>query len=145
MRRRGLQIGRTHRLTLYAAGLLLLLSGICWALIQHLDEEGKAGDNLVKLKQPLIAIHGLSAMVFVFLLGTLLFGHIRRSWHARKNTKNGLFFIVAVGLLTLSGYALYYLGNESWRNAASHFHLWLGIAAPLLLILHIWLGRKSVE
>jgi len=145
MKRRGLQLSRRHRLTLYTASLVLFLSGVGWAWIHHLDEAGKAGDDLVRLKQWLIAIHGFSAMVFVLLLGTLLFSHVRRAWHARKNLKNGVFFLTAINLLTLSGYALYYLGDENWRKAASNFHLWLGAVAPALLVLHIWLGRRSTS
>jgi magnesium-transporting ATPase (P-type) len=145
MKRRGFQISRRHRLTLYAVSLTLFLSGVCWAWIHHLDEAGRAGEDLVKLKQPLIAVHGFSAMAFVLLLGTLLAGHVRRAWHARKNWKNGVFFLAAISLLTLSGYALYYLGDENWRNAAGHFHLWLGVMAPAFLVLHIWLGRCSTS
>ena len=30
------------------------------------------------------------------------------------------------------------------RNVVSQFHLWLGLAAPVLLFLHIRNGRKAV-
>jgi hypothetical protein len=63
----------------------------------------------------------------------------------KKNRGNGGFFLVAVSALTLSGYALYYLGDEAWRNAFSNFHLWLGLAAPSLLVWHIWSGRKATR
>ena len=145
MKQRGLQLGRRHRRLLYAACLSLFISGTAWAWIQHLDEAGKAGDTLVKLKQPLIAVHGFSAMTFVLLLGTLLVGHVRRAWHAHKNRKNGAFFLIAISLLTLSGYALYYIGDEHWRGWTSNLHLWLGVTAPALLILHIRQGRRSMR
>ena len=143
MKRRGLQLSRRHRLTLYTASLLLFVSGAAWAWANHLDETAQAGEVLRGFKPWLLKIHGFSAMVFVLLLGTLLAGHVRRAWHARKNRKNGVFFLTAISLLTLSGYALYYLGDESWRNATSQFHLWLGLAAPVLLFFHIRTGRKA--
>jgi hypothetical protein len=143
MKRRGFQISRRHRFLLYTASLVLFLSGISWAWIQHLDEAGRAGDGLVRMKPWLIAVHGFSAMLFVLLLGTLLVGHVRRAWHARKNRKNGVFFLTAVCLLTLSGYALYYLGDENWRSATSNIHLWLGVVMPMLLLLHIWFGYHA--
>lgn len=145
MKLRGMQLNRLRRVTLCAASLALFISGAAWAWIHHLDESGRAGDAWVKLKQPLIAIHGFSAMAFVLLLGTLLAVHIHRAWQARKNRKNGAFFLAAIGLLILSGYALYYLGDENWRARVSNFHVWLGVAAPALLILHIWLGRRSIR
>lgn len=145
MKRRGLQLSRRHRLTLYTACLALFISGVAWAWLHHLDEAGRVSDGWLKWKQPLITIHGLSAMMFVLLLGTLLTGHVRRAWHARKNRGNGVFLLAAVSLLTLSGYALYYLGDESWRSAASQFHLWLGVISPVLLVLHIWSGRRATR
>ena len=143
MKRRGLQITRPHRLTLYAVSLVLLVSGGAWAWIHHLDEVGRAG-NLLRLTNPwLLKAHGVAAVGFVLLLGTLIPVHIRHSWHARKNRPNGAFFLSAVGLLTISGYTLYYLGDEAWRSGASQFHLWLGLAAPILLFFHIRAGRKA--
>jgi hypothetical protein len=144
-KRRGLQIRRLHRLSLGAVGLSLLFSGAGFAWIQHLDQEGRASDTLLQIKTKLIAVHGFSAMFFVLWLGTLLVSHVSQAWKARKNRPNGTFFLAAVGLLTLSGYALYYLSNESLRAADGQFHLWLGVAAPALLGWHIWCGRKAVN
>jgi len=143
MKRRGLKISRPHRLTLYAVSMVLLVSGGAWAWIHHLDEAGRASDLLRQTKPWLLKAHGYAAVGFVLLLGTLIPVHIRHSWHARKNRLNGAFFLSAVGLLTLSGYALYYLGDESWRNGASQFHIWLGLAAPILLFFHIRTGQKA--
>jgi hypothetical protein len=145
MKGHGLQLSRRHRLTLYTASLLLLISGAAWAWANFLDRRGEAGDALRDFKPWLLKVHGFSAMAFVLLLGTLLSGHVRRGWQARKNRGNGGFFLTAVSLLTLSGYALYYLGDESWRELTSQFHLWLGLAAPILLIDHIRRGRRAVR
>ena len=145
MKRRGLQITRPHRLTLYAVSLVLFASGGAWAWIHHLDEAGHAGDLLRRTNPWLLKTHGYAAVGFVLLLGTLIPVHIRPSWHARKNRLNGVIFLSAVGLLTLSGYTLYYLGDEAWRNGASRIHLWLGLAAPILLLLHIRAGRKATR
>jgi hypothetical protein len=143
MRRRGLQLTRGHRLTLYCVSLILLFSGIAWAWIHQLDDTGHAGSALRQTNTYLIAVHGLAAMAFVLLLGTLLPGHVRRAWRARKNQRQGAFFLAAITALTLSGYALYYLGDEGWRKSASRFHLWLGLIAPVLLFWHIRAGLKS--
>ena len=145
MKRRGLQLSPRHRRTLYIVSLVLFVSGAAWAWVHRLDEAGRAGDTWRDLKPWLLKVHGFAAMGFVLLLGTLLAGHVRRAWHARKNRANGAFFLTAVGLLTLSGYALYYLGDETWRNATSQFHLWLGFAAPVLLVWHIRSGRRAVR
>jgi hypothetical protein len=143
MRRRWLQLGRRRRLTLYATSLVLLISGAAWAWIHRLDHDGQASHALRELNPRLIAAHGFAALGFVLLLGTFLPGHVRRAWHAHKNRTNGAFFLTAVSVLTLSGYLLYYLGDERWRDATSKLHLWLGLAMPVLLFWHIRTGRKA--
>jgi hypothetical protein len=143
MKRRGLQLNRRHRRILYAVSLILLLSGAVWWWISRLDDAGQATHLLRDLKSWLLEVHGWAALGFAVLLGSLIPVHIRHSWHARKNRKNGVLFLTAVSLLTLSGYALYYLGDETLRAGASRFHFWLGLAAPLLLFWHVRSGRKA--
>jgi hypothetical protein len=145
MKRRRFQLSRRHRLTFYSASLLLFISGVAWAWANRLDDTGRTSEALREFKPWLMKLHGFSAMAFVLLLGTLLPGHVRRAWHARKNRRNGAFFLVTASALTLSGYLLYYMGNEDWREAVSNFHLWLGLAAPVLLFWHIRTGRRATS
>lgn len=145
MKRRGLQLSRRHRWSLYFIGLTLLLTGLVWAWLHWLDEAGGTAASWRELKPGLMKAHGFAAVGFMLLLGTLLPVHVRHSWHARRNRPNGAFFLAAIGLLTLSGYALYYLGDETMRALCSKVHFWLGAAAPLLLIWHIWCGRRATK
>jgi len=145
MKRRGLQLSPRHRRSLYLVSLVLFASGAAWAWLHQLDDSGQAGDALRQLQPWLLKAHGFAAVGFVLLLGTLLPNHVLRAWHARKHRTNGAFFLTAIGLLTLSGYTLYYLGDETWRNATSQFHLWLGVATPILLFWHIRTGRKTTK
>ena len=143
MKRRRLQLSRRHRRTLYAVSIALFLSGVVWAVIHRLDEAGRAGEGLRQWKTGLLQFHGLAAVGFVLLLGTLLPGHIRRAWHAKKNRGNGAFFLTTISVLIVTGYALYYLGNEAWREGFGNAHLWLGVAAPALLVWHVLSGRRA--
>ena len=145
MKRRGLKLSRRHRWSLYLAFLALLLTGLAWAWLHRLDETGIASASWRELKPGLMKVHGFAAVGFVLLLGTLLPVHVRHSWHARRNRPNGVFFLSAVSLLTLTGYALYYLGDEKLRSLCSDVHFWLGAAIPLLLIWHIWSGRRATK
>lgn len=143
MKRRGLQLSRRHRWSIYLVGIALLLTGFGWVWLHRLDEAGDIRGPWRELKPALMTVHGLVAAGFVLLLGTLLPVHVRHSWHARRNRANGGFFLGAVCTLTLSGYLLYYLGNERLRAWCSNVHFWLGVAIPLLLLLHIWSGRRA--
>lgn len=46
--------------------------------------------------------------------------------------------LAACALLTLTGYMLYYTGNEAVRDGASYLHTGIGLALPILLALHTW-------
>ena len=145
MKRRGLKLSRPHRGALYLAILTLLVTGLAWNWIHLLDESGTSSKSWREFKPGLMKAHGFAAMGFVLLLGTLLPVHVRHAWHARRNRLNGAFFLSTVGLLTLTGYALYYLGNEKLRALCSDIHFWLGAAIPLLLVWHIWCGRRATK
>jgi hypothetical protein len=130
---------------LYAVSLTLFVSGGVWAWIHSLDDAGRAGEGLRRVNTRLIALHGFAAVGFVLLLGTLLPGHVRRSWRARKNRRQGASFLTAISILTLSGYALYYVSDDRWRRGGSGLHLWLGLISPVLLFWHIWTGRRATQ
>jgi len=88
-------------------------------------------------------IHGAAAMAILILVGMLLTGHVRFAWRARRNRGNGSLFLGAFAILTVTGYGLYYAGGEGLRAWTSWIHLAVGLALPLLLILHIWLGKRT--
>ena len=93
----------------------------------------------------LLKIHGGAAMAFLVALGILIPTHIKRAWQVRRNRANGAFFVTVMGVLVVTGYGLYYFGDDRWRSAASWMHLILGLAAPALLALHIWFGRRDIH
>ena len=88
-------------------------------------------------------IHGAAAMAILVLVGMLLTGHVRFAWRARRNRGNGSPFVGSFGILTITGYGLYYAGGESLRAWTSWIHLVVGLGMSLLLILHIWLGKRT--
>ncbi|PYI70489.1 MAG: hypothetical protein DMF08_11305 [Verrucomicrobia bacterium] len=73
-------------------------------------------------------IHAAAAVAILVLVGMLLTGHVRFAWRARRNRGNG---------------SLYYAGGESLRAWTSWIHLAVGLALRVLLLLHIWLGKRT--
>lgn len=144
MKRRGIQLSPRHKRWFYAVAVTLFLSGAAWVLFGWLAERDEArAEWLRSLKPWALQLHGAAAMALLVALGILIPLHIRRAWQARRNRTNGAFFVTVTALLVATGYGLYYFGDDRWRSAASWIHLILGFAAPVLLALHIWLGRRQ--
>lgn len=83
-----------------------------------------------------LTLHGISAELAVFLLGTLAVGHIRVGWILRKNRLSGVGNIVALSLLTFTGWGLYY-GSEELRDLTVLAHWGIGLAFVTVLALHL--------
>jgi hypothetical protein len=120
---------------------LLFLSGVAWTYWNDLVPS--RGDFEISAKAWAMRIHGATAMAILVLLGMLLTSHVRFAWRARRNRGNGLLFLTAFAVLAVTGYGLYYAGGESLRAWTSWIHLGVGLAVPLLVVLHVWLGKRT--
>ena len=127
-----------HRRLLYGVLALLFFSGAAWAYWN--DLVSSSGDFEMNAKAWAMKIRGAAAMAILVLVGMLLTSHVR---FARRNRSNGSLFLGTFCILTVTGYGLYYAGSESLRAWVSWIHLAVGLAVPLLLILHIWLGKRT--
>ena len=144
MKRRGIQLSPRHKRWFYAVSVTLFLSGAAWVLLDWLTERNEARADLLRSLKPwMLKLHGAAAMAFLVALGILIPTHIKRAWSARRNRMNGGFFVAVMALLVVTGYGLYYFGDDGWRTAASWIHLILGFGTPALLGLHIWQGRRD--
>jgi magnesium-transporting ATPase (P-type) len=141
LRRDSIRLKRSQRYFLYVVLALLFLSGVAWAYWNYLP--ASPGDFEMSAKAWAMKIHGAAAMAMLVLVGMLLTGHVRFAWRARRNRGNGSLFLGVFGVLTITGYGLYYAGAETLRAWTSWVHLAVGLALPLLLILHIWLGKRT--
>jgi hypothetical protein len=136
-----IRLKRLQRNSLYAVLSLLFLSGVAWAYWNYFM--GSSGDFEVSAKAWAMKIHGAAAMAILVLIGMLLSGHIRFAWRAHRNRANGSVFLTAFAVLTVTGYGLYYVGDERLRAWTSWIHLVVGLALPILLLIHIFLGRRT--
>jgi magnesium-transporting ATPase (P-type) len=136
-----IRLKRLQRYFLYGVLALLFFSGAGWAYWN--DLVSSPGDFEISAKALAMKIHGAAAMAILVLVGMLLTGHVRFAWRARRNRGNGSLFLGTFGILTVTGYGLYYAGGETLRAWTSWIHLAVGLALPLLLILHIWLGKRT--
>src|SRR5205814_7393508 len=90
------------------------------------------------LSEPLLMkVHGAAAVVALIVIGGLLALHVPGGWAERRSRPSGSTMLAVCGLLILTGYLLYYAGNETAREVSSYVHLTLGLALPLLLGFHL--------
>lgn len=139
-----MRLSQQHERWIYATGGVLFLSGLGW-LIAHffLAGPGEFGE-LHHVSEPWwLRLHGAGAMVFLLALGSLFPGHIVRAWQVRKNHRTGLLMLTIMAVLVVTGYGLYYAGDETTRPWISAVHWVVGLAAAAGLLLHVQIGRRS--
>jgi len=136
-----IRLKRLQRYSLYAVLALVFLSGVAWAYWNYFV--ASPGDFEMTAKAWAMKVHGGAAMAALVLIGMLLNVHVRFAWRAGRNRANGSVFLSAFAVLTITGYGLYYAGGETLRAWTSWIHLAIGLILPILLLIHILLGRKT--
>jgi hypothetical protein len=140
------RLERWHRRCVYATGAALLLTGIGWLLLRYfMRPAGGFGETIHPLEPWAMKLHGAAAMAALFLVGAMLHTHIRRAIKNGINLATGCSMIATLLFLAVTGYGLYYLAGEADRPVWSVLHWGVGLAAAVLLVLHIRIGRKSAQ
>ena len=139
-----LRLERWQRRSVYLVFGLLFLTGAAW-LIAHflLRRATEFGESVHPIEPWTMKVHGAAAMLALFFVGSLLNTHIRRALKGRLNLLSGWAMIALIGILTVSGYGLYYFASEQSRTAWSVLHWVFGLTFPLSIFLHIMLGRRA--
>lgn len=130
-----------QRIFCYLTFFGLLISGIIWVILRLFVDFDSPFYFLSSLS---LKLHGLFAFGFILVFGMITSTHISFNWQVKKNRyKSGIFLFILLFLLIISGYFLYYLGEEFYRNITSYFHIILGITCFLAFIIHL-LSRKKI-
>jgi hypothetical protein len=141
-----LQLGSTARRALYATIAALTGSGIWWIGVHfgaNLFAASSDQFSLLASEALALKVHGAAAFVTLFALGTMSAYHVRRGWVLKRNRLSGSLFVAAFILLTVSGYALYYLVSDDTHAPVSTLHWAAGLALVPILIGHIVAGRRG--
>ncbi len=128
-----------QRVTLFAAGLALLATGVLWLAVHY----SRAADALPSPLEPwAMKVHGLAAFVALFMFGVLAASHVPHGWRLSHRWRwarqrgSGLALCTLAALLALTSYLLYYFAPEGVRDALGWIHSALGAAALPLLMVH---------
>ena len=139
---KGQAVGINHKRSLYLVVGFLWLTGMIWLYFQYVaqarDEFGLQTNpnQILALK-----IHGALGMAFLIVLGSIIY-HMIPGWQQKRQRLSGASLVTICTILILSGWGLYYLGEEHWRHWASLIHSVLGVLLPAFILFHVWNAQK---
>jgi len=140
-----IRLGSWQEGAVYAATALLFLTGIVWLGAHYfLATPGDYGPTIHPAEPWMLRFHGAAAMLDLVVYGSLLPIHVRRAWSLRRNIPLGIGVLSLMAGLTITGYLLYYAGDEDTRPIYSAVHWIIGLVVPLALLLHVVTGRRRV-
>ncbi len=138
---------RRRKIMVYTVSIGSLVTGVVWLLyhyfIRTVDQFGFESPD-PNQKWWIIA-HAVFSFFAVWAFGVLWTNHVKRGWRAKvRRLTGGMLFGLTVWL-TLTGVALYYIGQDDWRSWTSVLHWGAGLAAFAAFIWHLYFQRSPAE
>lgn len=135
----GSKLSLPFKSLLFAVGGVLTATGAGWLVLHYrypvVDEFGARPHPAEKF---LLQGHGAAAMGWLLILGALLQHHVRVGLRHRRRLVSGLSLLGLNAILIVTGYGLYYAGDERLRAWASWSHSVVGGAVVLAFALHLF-------
>ena len=139
-----LRLSRRRRRLIYLISAGVWLSGMLWLLLHNFClQSGEFGLAPHPLEPWSLRMHAAFAFGALWLLGLMSATHIQKGWNSRRKRYSGVTLVASFGVLILSGYLLYYVGDERARSLVSLLHWVLGAFAPLAFLAHRLTRRVS--
>jgi len=141
---RSARLARWQIMLLTISGALLWVSGAAWLLLHYYGQvEGEFGPETNPLEPWFLRIHGLVLIPALLGFGGLFVTHMPKGWKNRYQRTIGIALTATFAILIISGYMLYYIGDEGLRDWTSIIHWVLGLSAPALFIWHYLHGHTK--
>jgi len=137
------RMARSLRLAAYVSFGALWISGTAW-IVAHFgfERQSEFGSVPSPWEPTWLRLHGLLAVLAVFLLGWLAAIHVAPQWSSGRRRLSGIALACGALVLVASGYALYYSIDRTHELIAA-LHEIVGLAALLLALPH-WI-RPGAE
>jgi hypothetical protein len=139
-----LRLDPRFRLTLYAAFASLFVTGAGWLAADRMMRDSSSPIEAWQTASAiLLMLHGGVAMATLMLLGALFPLHMQRSWRSGRNRLTAAAMVAFNGTLVVTSFGLYYAGSETIRPWMSDIHTALGLLLPVLVLVHVAVGRRG--
>ena len=131
------RLGRRRRLALYLIGAGVWITGGVWLLFHYfLGKQGEFGPVENPLTPWWLRLHGAFGFAAIWIFGLLWGTHITVTWPRRRRRRSGGVLAGVFIFLIVSGYLLYYVGDDTARPIISVLHWGIGLVCPLFFFLH---------
>jgi len=128
------RLSAPQRIAIYAVGFGLWASGGLWLLFHFFVQPHFGAPH--PLEPWWMKLHGAFSFASLWLFGLLWGVHVIKGWSGgRRRWSGGTLAGILIGLM-LTGYLLYYVGDEDVRDLVSIAHWSVGLALPLLFFVH---------
>ncbi len=130
-------LGGRVRLLVNLAGGGLWLTGAAWLWLHYfVVTPGEFGPEHSPLEPWGLKAHGAFAFLALWTGGFLWARHVGAAWASGRRRWSGSVLLGALLLLILTGYLLYYVGDDHARELVSVVHWGLGLSGPALYLAH---------
>lgn len=113
------------------------ITGCAWlvlhAFFQSPDEFG-AGRH--PWEPSLLWLHGVLSIALAYLFGWIMAQHASEAWRQQKRRLSGGLFTAVIIILSVSGFALFFVTSELWQQQSSRLHEIVGVGVTLLAMEH---------
>jgi hypothetical protein len=131
-----------NRLAIFLLFGVLWLSGGVWLLLdQFFASRGPFGTTPHPWAPAILLVHGIAAILSMYLLGWVTARHVLRWWPGRLRRLSGGTLAFLFVLLCSSGFALFFVSDDRWQRVAAVAHDALGLGITVFAIQHWFFAR----
>ena len=131
------------RLAIYLIFGALWLSGSAWLVLDRFFESrSRFGITPHPWEPAILLIHGIVAILSMYLLGWVTARHVLRWWPGRLRRVSGATLTAFFLFLALSGFALFFTSDDRWQHLAAVAHDALGLGVTGFAIQHWFFARR---
>jgi hypothetical protein len=118
-----------RRWSVYGVTLGIWVTGAVWLILHYFfRQKSEFGFETNPAEPWSLKIHGAFAFASVAMLGLLWGVHVLNGWYSNRRRWSGAVLFGAGCFLVLSGYLLYYAGDDDIRDFVSVAHWAVGLA-----------------
>jgi hypothetical protein len=131
-----LRLPNWQRITIYIVGMVVAVSGLLWLSITQLRDPDDIFSVWLSVERTVRTVHGSIALAMLAIIGSVLPVHVRLGWRGKLNRISGTSLLATLALLALTGGALYYMADDTWRFVTIWMHQIVGVLSIAICIIH---------